>query len=765
MTLPIAVILRADWLRLCLVFNIFTFLSLQGQTANDAPIKAPSEVISLDPFTVSDTSRTGYQTNETTSATRFKVDVLDVPVSLSVIPQEVLRDVGTTDLRDALRYTASAENAGSGNFQSTSQNMSYRIRGFNTPFILKNGFRFSPEGGISVPATESVEIVKGPSSMLYGAIPPGGVVNVLTKRPQWQQHRELSVQTGSWDDYRVTLDSTGPVSEQLAYRVNAFYRDAGDFTDHTSRKAVEIVPSLEWRPFGEAGGKLFVEYTHLDQEENSVSHSPIRTRQRNADGVIVDGLAPLFYEQGFGIPTSWNIRPKNSGSHRVYDTLYADYSQRLSEHWHLRMAGLGNDQEIEVKNTSQALVVVLDSSPGPKFEANRPVAYNWTDSTESSWGVQTNLLGEFDLESGLKLNVLLGADYDYNDSTSRNRQSTLHNTVGFQLNNPASWDIVYPAESTFTKLTAHNAGENTAKGVYALVHAKMWEERFSVMLGMRHTDATAETINLTGTAGPSELSTDRPTYQAGVVFKVRPNVSLYGIYSESFQPQNQVLLDPWDPVTEINPSRAAQPLLGDGYDLGIKAALLEGRVQASAAYFSINNSNIVRTVSVRDAGNVTILDSYQVQSGEERVDGFELGVTGQLTPELSIMANYTHLNHEVASNPEDPFRVGQPLYGVFDDNVGLLVKYRFNDGGFDGLAVGAGYKYVSDGIAQPFLSNQIIVFPGYHTYDVFASYRFGREDVFLLRLNARNLTDEIYQVSEHMQGYPRSYQTSLTWSF
>jgi len=765
MTSHIAAISRAGWFRLSPLIFMFIFSVSHGQTTKNADTMESADVVAMDPFTVSDTSRTGYQTNETTSATRFKVDVLDVPVALSVIPQEVLRDVGATDLRDALRYTASAENAGSGNFQSTSQNMSYRIRGFNTPFILKNGFRFSPEGGISLPATESVEIVKGPSSMLYGAIPPGGVVNVLTKRPQWKEHRELSVQTGSWDDHRVTLDSTGPLSENLAYRINAFYRDAGDFTDHTNRQSIEFVPSVEWRPFGEAGGKLFVEYTHLDRQENAVSQSPIRTRQRNADGVIIDALAPSFYELGLGIPTSWNIRPKNSGNQQIYDTLYADYSQRLSEHWHLRVAGSGNDREIEVKNTSQALVVVLDSSPGPKFEANRPVAYNWTDSTESSRGLQANLLGEYDFSNELKLNVLLGADYDYNDSTSRNRRSTLHNKVGFQLNNPASWDIVYPDESTFTNLTVHNALENTSKAFYAVMHAKMWEEKFSVMLGARQTDASAETTNQTGTAGPTQLSTDRPTYQAGVVFKVRPNVSLYGIYSESFQPQNNVLLDPRDPVTGINPSRAAQPLLGDGYDLGIKASLLDGRVQASAAYFSINNSNIVRTISVRDAGNVTILDSYQVQSGEEHVNGYELSMTGQITPAFSVMANFTHLNHEVASDPEDPARVGQPLYGVFDDNIGLLVKYSFNDGALEGLAVGAGFKSVSDGIAQPFMSNQIIEFPGYQTYDLFASYRFGRADNFLLRLNARNLTDEIYQVSEHMQGYPRSYHTSLTWSF
>ena len=766
MTLPFAAISRAGWLRIFLIVFIVTLSSLRGQPVNEANNKTISErVVALDPFTVSDTTQMGYQTNETTSATRFKVDVLDLPVSLSVIPQEVLLDVAATDLRDALRYTASAETSNTVNFGSTSQNMSYRIRGFETPFILRNGFRFSPEGGISVPATESVEMVKGPSSMLYGAIPPGGVINVLTKRPLWTQRRELSVQTGSWDDYRVALDSTGPLSDHLAYRINAFFRDAGDHTDHTSRKAIEIVPSMEWRPFGEAGGKLFVEYTHLDREENAVSMGPPRTRERNSDGVIIDTMAPRFYELGFGIPPSFNIRPKNSGSKQLYNTLYADYSQRLSERWYLRMAGSGNDREITVKNTIQALFVVLDSSPGPGFGANRPVTYSWSDSTERSWGVQANLLGEYDFSSGLKLNVLFGADYDYNESTSRGRESTLNNTVSFQLNNPSSWNIVYPEESTFTRLTSHNAGENKANALYAVMHAKMWEEKFSVMLGTRHTSASAETINLAGSAGPSERSMDRPTYQAGMVLKVRPNVSLYAIYSESFQPQNQVLLAPMDPVTGINAGRAALPLLGDGYDVGIKTRILQGRIQASATYFSINNSNIVRRMTLRDAGNVTILDRWDVQSGKEHVDGFELSVAGQLTPSLSIMANYSHLNHEVTSDPQNPARVGQPLYGVFDDNLGLLFKYSFSGGRFGGLAVGAGYKYLSDGIGQPTLENQIIVFPGYHTYDLFASYRFGREDAFMLRLNARNLTDEIFQVSQHLQGYPRSYQASFAWSF
>jgi outer membrane receptor protein involved in Fe transport len=168
---------------------------------------------------------------------------------------------------------------------------------------------------------------------------------------------------------------------------------------------------------------------------------------------------------------------------------------------------------------------------------------------------------------------------------------------------------------------------------------------------------------------------------------------------------------------------------------------------------------------VRDAGNVIILDQYQVQSGEEKVEGFELGLSGQITTGFSLMANYTYLKHEVGSDASDPTRVGKPLYGVFDHNVGILAKYEFGESSLKGLSVGLGYKHVSDGIAQPFLQNQIIEFPGYDTFDAFASCRFGRKNAFLIRLNARNLTDEIYQVSEHLQGYPRSYQLSLRWQF
>ncbi len=725
---------------------------------------AAQDTVTLNPFTVRGSTDTGYQSSETTSATRFKLNIMDVPVAINVIPRAVLEDLGATDIRDALKYTASVENAGSGNFNGTSQNMSYRIRGFNTPFILKNGFRFSQEGGISVPAIETIEVVKGPSSMLYGSIPPGGVVNVITKRPLPRRQVQLEAQVGSWQDYRMSLDATGPISKHLGYRVNVLKRDAGDFYDLTGRDALEVVPSIEWRPFGESGGRLFVEYSYLDRREESVPQSPLRTRNRNAAGVIVDALAPSFYESGFSIPTSWNIRGDGTYNEQLYNTLYADYSQRINDHWHFRLAGALNDQEINLANSSQALVVVLDSSPGPNFQAARPIQFDRNRATAETAGLQANLLGEYSLKNGTTFNFLMGADLDRAETTLLNRKSTADNTISFRLSEPSTWRYAYPAESTFTRVSANSTLETDAWAVYGVAHAKLLKDRLSMMVGARRTDASAASLDVL-TGRTSDRSTAQTTYQAGGVFKVAKNINVYAIYSESFQPQNQLLLAPKDPTTGVNPSRPAEPLLGDGFDVGVKASLFEGRALATATYFNVNNSNIIRGISVRDAGNVIILDQFQVQSGEEKVEGFELGLSGQITTAFSLMANYTYLKHEVGSDASDPTRVGKPLYGVFDHNVGVLAKYEFSERAVKGLSVGLGYKHISDGIAQPFLQNQIIEFPGYDTFDAFASYRFGRKNAFLIRLNARNLTDEIYQVSEHLQGYPRSYQLSLRWQF
>lgn len=726
----------------------------------------PAEgVVWLDPFTVRDSGDLGYQSSSTTSATRFKVSVMDLPVAINVIPHEVLKDVGAEDIRDALKYTAAVENAGTGNVEATSQNMSYRIRGFNTPFILKNGFRFSPDGGVSMPAIESIEVVKGPSSMLYGSIPPGGVVNIITKRPQQKRAGELEFQVSSWNGYRGAVDLTGPLFSNLAYRVNAMYLNSDSFTVNTSRTAKEVIPSFEWRPFGRDGGTLFVEYTHLDRREEAVSQSPLRTREV-IGGITYDRLAPRFYEKGFNIPTSWNIRPKGVFNEQRHSTFYTDYSQALNKNWALRMAGSYNDQKINLAKSQQALVVVLDKSPGPDFSTRRPIQFDRNTKPATSSGLQANLLGTYEFASAIKLNLLFGADYDKNELDELNRKSTADNTIAFFLSNPDTWNYVYPAESTFTRTTANSNLEASSSAFYTMGHVKLWGDRLSLMSGLRKTDAEATTTNrLTPASNPLNVKNGRTTYQAGAVLKIVNNVNAYAIYSESFQPQTQFIFQPKDPKTGVNAASPAMPLIGDGFDLGIKASLFGGKAIASAAYFEVNNSNIVRTLTIRDSGNVTILDTYQVQSGEEHVGGIELSLSGQVTPQWSIMANYTHLNHFVKSDASDPARVGKPLYGVFDDDFAVLTKYIFKSGKLSGLSIGAGLKYVSDGIAQPFLPNQIIEFPGYTNVDLFGSYSFGAQRQFLVKLNLRNVADKIYQVSEHLQGYPRSFQLSIFYKF
>ena len=136
------------------------------------------------------------------------------------------------------------------------------------------------------------------------------------------------------------------------------------------------------------------------------------------------------------------------------------------------MAGSYNDQKVNLAKSQQALVVVLDKSPGPDFSTRRPIQFDRNTKPATSSGLQANLLGTYEFASAIKLNLLFGADYDKNELDELNRKSTADNTIAFFLSNPDTWNYVYPAESTFTRTTVLLYGPRQALGRPAQPHVR-----------------------------------------------------------------------------------------------------------------------------------------------------------------------------------------------------------------------------------------------------------------------------------------------------
>ena len=195
----------------------------------------------------------GYRVPDATTATKTDTPVRDIPQSIQVIPQQVIKDQGITRISDALRNVSGVTKEGSyGDATDV-----YRIRGFVTSDTLRNGFRIQ-DPVINSASLERVEVLKGPASVLYGQFEPGGIVNYVTKQPLDYPYYFGEFTVGSYDYYRPSIDISGPLTadKKLLYRLNTAYESAGNFVDFVNSQTFSIAPVLTYK-FSENPQKVF----------------------------------------------------------------------------------------------------------------------------------------------------------------------------------------------------------------------------------------------------------------------------------------------------------------------------------------------------------------------------------------------------------------------------------------------------------------------------------------------------------------------------
>ena len=190
-----------------------------------------------------------YLVPEARGATKIDTPVMETPVSVAVIPHEVLQDQQIVHLEDALENVSGVVP----NNDSYGTNDSFTIRGFDQrEATYEDGLRLDQYSTSGFPRDlaniDRIEVIKGPASMLYGQGEPGGVVNIVTKKPLEQSHYSLDQQAGSYGFYRTALDATGPLSGRLFYRFNLDYQNEGSFRDFIQTKEIALFPTLQWKP-------------------------------------------------------------------------------------------------------------------------------------------------------------------------------------------------------------------------------------------------------------------------------------------------------------------------------------------------------------------------------------------------------------------------------------------------------------------------------------------------------------------------------------
>lgn len=653
-----------------------------------------------------------YVVKSSSSATKGDAPLLETPMAVQVVPREVLDDRQIRTSLDAIKNVSGVQ---SPIYEFYDQ---FLIRGFDSGYgtTFRNGLQLRGiTNAVDYTFVDRVEVIKGPTSMLYGRVEPGGFVNIVTKKPQAPSLTTVELQAGRWGAWRASVDSTGSVSAdgQWLYRVGADVDRADSWVQNAHRDNKALAASLAWRPNADFDARVDLE--HYDR----------RTTWLDATVPIVgDRPAPVARSFTTIFPQSWTDYP-----YTVKRTLLAlEWNLRLSEHWKLTQR-----LHSVYSNENQQGVYAdgfdgVDSFTGVRFTHTGP---NWVRHTLAT---NLDLAGEFST-GDIKHRLLVGIDWSRFTDDTPGSTGPLAGTTPINIFSP-----VYPDYSA--QLAAMNAADasnviwrdwSTDAGLYVqdqLTLGPKWE----LLLGGRFdraVDAYADTYGSRGEACyPNCTAPITSAYpadkafspRAGLLYKVDDGTSVYGSYSRSFGSSN-------GRDNLGNPLKAQK---GTQYELGIKANILGGRAVASATLFDLTKTNITQYDPV---------DFFPHVVGEARSRGLELDVAGQLTRQVSVIGSYTWDRAVITKDPYNGTE-GKRFPGVAMHVASVWAKYDSAPGEREGWAVGAGVYASSQRQGDDANTWQL---PGYGRVDAMASYRTrlgGRRVTAQLNLN--NVFDKVY---------------------
>ncbi|MFD0987385.1 TonB-dependent siderophore receptor [Methyloligella solikamskensis] len=646
----------------------------------------------------------------TRSATGIKTDtpIVEIPQSISVITAEQIEEQGSQTIAQALRYTpgVEAELWGGGFVYDEA-----RIRGFE-PLNYLDGLAVPLNQRWATPriepyGMERIEVLKGPSSVLYGQNSPGGIINMVSKRPTAEPFGEVVLQTGSYERLQGAFDIGGPVDKQgkFRYRMTALGRDADTVVDFSEDNEVYLAPSFEWRPSDDTSITLLTSY---GKDEASFPYQ------------FVPGQGTLLPNPNGGrLPRSRYFGdPEYDGFEREQWWVGYVAEHRVNESIQLR-------QNLRYTEVDMNLKALRAEGLQPDLRTLNRTAFQ-LESDAQNFAIDNQAQFDFNT-SVLEHTVLLGVDYS-NTSGSQ--------YVGAQ---PSAMTIdiyapKYGGVPDFTFFSLYDNDLNLEQaGAYAQDQITL--NNWRLTLGMRH-DWAKTRFDSRVTNSVTKLDDEAFSWRAGLSYLFDNGLAPYASYSTSFQPQVGVDVygDPFDPTT------------GEQYEAGIKYQPPGMDALFTFAAFDITQENVI-------TNEPATFIAYQ--SGEARVKGIELEARMSLTDNIDVIAGYAHLNSEYTESV-NPLQIGRPLNYAADNQASAWLDYTFHKGLFAGLKIGGGVRYTGSYYVDAITINPQEL-PSRTLYDAAATYdlvELSRHfDGMQLQLNVTNIADEYFLTYCYTEAY------------
>lgn len=642
----------------------------------------------------------GYLANFSATATKTDTPILETPQSISVVTQDQITAQGVQSVNDALRYTPgiSLLSFGANTFFD-----SLRLRGFDAPRFL-DGLRLPNDATtFAVPriepyGLERLEVLKGPSSGLYGQSNPGGLINMVSKRPTETPHYDVLGTFGSFGRLQGAFDVGGPVDKngEFLYRLVGLGRDSNTQTDFMTDNKIFFAPSLTWRPTADTSFTILSQYSKIDNKgyqqyvPGQVSFLP------NPNGHVP-------YSRYIGEP----------GPDRFKLEQWA-VGYEFEHHFDNNLQFRQNFRYTNVDNN-------LASTRSEGMLGNRLVTrtYNYVLANASNYTLDNHLQADF-RTGPLVHKVLAGFDYFNLSAGTDYRSAGIAPIDAFA----PVYGAAVPSFASLSPFILRSDSQSQA-GLYLQDQIK-WD-RLSLQLGGRQDWVSSGFTSAAffPPAGTYRTLDSAQTGRVGLNYLFDFGLAPYINYSTSFTPN----------LGADRFGNVFRPTTGEGKEIGVKYKPNGMNLMLSAALFDVNQDNILTADPVNPFLNT--------QTDAARVRGFEFEARGNVTREFEVIAGYSHLDPRITRSIAG--NAGKYLQNTALDQASLWAKYTWYNGPLAGFGVGAGVRYVGDSYGD---ARNTFVVPPYTLFDATMSYDFAylRPDLkgWKMQVNATNLADRFY---------------------
>lgn len=664
---------------------------------------------------------------------------IDLPQSIQIVGHHVIEQQQAIRLSDVIKnvngvYVGSARGGSQESFWSRGYDMS-------TNNMFKNGFRFNNGSIPEVSSLERIEVLKGSAALLFGNVAPGGILNMVTKKPSFKKGGELSMQMGSNAFYKPSVDIYGPLNNSIAYRFTGSYENSESFRDVVKKERYYINPSVLFKASDKTEIVLQGDYLH--------------------DNWTPDFGTAIIGKEIIDLPRNTYLGATWSNGQTRQASVSGLVKHEFNDNWKLNF----NSSFQNYNRTSKGTERIQPKNNG---DWERPLGQN--KNLEQIIGEQISLQGNF-VTGKIKHQLFTGIDFE--NSFAQAYTFTFDpKTYGsgniFDFDNFDQGGAI--PEGTNTKIVKTDTNRF---GIYAQDLISL-TDKFKVLAGLRWSwqEAQADTHDLT--KSPVEIKKEQNridqafTPKLGLVFQPTKDMSLFASYSNSFTPNTGTTVD----------LKVIKPSIIDQYEMGIKKDFWRGILSTNITLYQIENSNLAQTAEFKADGSPNTDTSIKVLSGSTKSKGVELDITARPTEGLSIMAGYSYndMRYTKTSGLEGSFIVGDRLARTPANTANLSFFYTLPSGLLKGMSFGANSNYIGKRVGgwnnqykatEPNgIFDREIPLEAYTTIDVSAGYEWGK---FSILCKLSNLTNELnYTVHENYSVNPiapRQVMTSLKYKF